>query len=59
MKTLNINIEGIECTLTCTKKATKLIRGTHITTRWNIREVGSSTGISLLGAKAVRKYLKA
>jgi hypothetical protein len=59
MKTLNRNIAGIECVLTCTTKATQLIRGAHITTRWNIREVGSSTGISLLGAKAVRKYLKA
>jgi hypothetical protein len=59
MKTLNRNIAGIECILTCTRKATQLRVGTHITTRWNIKEVGSGTGISLLGAKAVRKYLKA
>jgi hypothetical protein len=57
MKTLNKNIAGIEYILTCTKKATKLIAGNHITTRWTIKEVGDSVGISLLGADAVRRYI--
>jgi hypothetical protein len=59
MKILNKNIAGIECILTCSKTATKLISKKHITTRWNIKEVGDSVGISLLGAEAVRRYISA
>jgi hypothetical protein len=59
MKTLNKNIAGIECILTCSRKATKLVAGNHITTRWTIKEVGDSVGVSLLGASSVRKYIAA
>ena len=59
MKTLTRNIAGMECILTCSIKATSLIAGNHITTRWTIKEVGDSVGVSLLGANAVRKYISA
>jgi hypothetical protein len=45
--------------MTCSKTETKLISKKHITTRWSIKEVGDSVGISLLGAKAVRRYISA
>tara|TARA_B110000902_G_C14243073_1_gene563209 strand:- start:204 stop:383 length:180 start_codon:yes stop_codon:yes gene_type:complete len=59
MKILNKNIAGIDCILTCSKTETKLISKKHITTRWSIKEVGDSVGISLLGAEAVRRYISA
>lgn len=56
-KNLNRNIAGIDYVLTCSRTPTKLITETHITTRWLIKEIGESVGLSFLGAKAVRTHL--
>tara|TARA_R110000744_G_scaffold159242_6_gene275318 strand:- start:872 stop:1054 length:183 start_codon:yes stop_codon:yes gene_type:complete len=56
-KSILRNINGTVYILTCSKKATALIAGKHMTTRWSIKKFGSSVGVSLIGASAARKYL--
>lgn len=56
-KSIQRIIGGELHTLTCRKIKTTLSRGVHVTTRWTLKD-DSGIGVSLLGADAVRQYVK-